>query len=89
MDIGNLSSGLFRILGGIKAVMPFANAIGGSTIEKVTNLVTTATEVATNIKERIEEGVIVANSGDVEEINDVLRDLQQVNDSLADYIAKS
>ena len=89
MDIGNLSSGLFRILGGIKAVMPFAKAIGGSTIEKVTNLVTTATEVATNIKERIEEGVIVANSGDVEEINDVLRDLQQVNDNLADYIAKS
>ena len=89
MDIGNLSSGLFRILGGIKAVMPFAKAIGGSTIEKVMNLVTTATEVATNIKERIEEGVIVANSGDVEEINDVLRDLQQVNDNLADYIAKS
>lgn len=89
MDLGNLSSGLYRILGGIKAVLPFAKAIGGDTIGKVTDLVSVAIEVTTNIKKRIDEGVVVANSGDIEEINDILSQLQQENDALADYIAQS
>lgn len=89
VDLGSVASGLYRVLGGIKTIMPLAKAIGGDTLTKIIGLVDSTIDVASNIKERVEDGTVVAGSNDLSEINDILSELQSENDKLAAYIAQS
>lgn len=86
VDLGNITSGLYRVLGGIKQFMPLAKAVGGPLLEKALNIITATLETAENVKEAISDGKVIAKGSDLEEIKDIIAELQKENDELNQYI---
>lgn len=72
----------------VKVVAPLVG-FGGETVEKVTTIATAALDLAENVKNRIEEGQIVMESHDKDQLEAILAQIQEANDELARRVAES
>lgn len=73
----------------VKSAAPLATMFGIPFVEKIAGWADTAVDVGKNVLERAEEGKIVLESHDVDDINARIAKLSAENDKLAEIIANS
>ena len=87
LSIGSITSALRSISNMVGYAFPVAKVLGVN--DKFIDIVKTATEIAENISNRVDEGKIVVASHDAEELKRIIAELQKANDTLAEQIDES
>ena len=89
MDVRALIDGLQSGLDTVEKLLPLAGELGGQVGGSVSVIGMAVTQVADNLLQRIEDGIVVAESDDVETIRSIRGDIAAKNDELAKAIASS
>jgi hypothetical protein len=90
MDVVKATEGLQAALDTAQKLAPVAVALGmPEQVADIANVANAAVSVASNLAERINEGRIVASSGDADKVRAILAGLQAENDKLAAAIDAS
>jgi hypothetical protein len=87
-NLGSLLSGLQSGLAVVEQLSATATALGAPTglVTTVAKIGGALLETAQNVKQRVDEGKIVASSTDQAQLKTILETLQAKNDELAAYI---